>query len=53
MTSLVLQMFLIPLALSWVNLLLGIVVGHLYFFLTMQYPQEFGGRRLISTPQFL
>ena len=34
-------------------MLLGIVVGHLYFFLTMKYPQEFGGRSLISTPQFL
>ena len=34
-------------------MLLGIVIGHLYFFLTMKYPQEFGGRTLISTPQFL
>ena len=37
----------------WQAILLGIVIGHLYFFLTMKYPQEFGGRRLISTPQFL
>lgn len=37
----------------WDAMLLGIVVGHLYFFLTMKYPQEFGGRTLISTPQFL
>ncbi|XP_046464585.1 derlin-1-like [Daphnia pulex] len=33
--------------------LVGIVVGHLYFFLTMQYPQEFGGPLLLTTPQFL
>lgn len=32
--------------------LLGIVVGHLYYFLMYAYPQELGGPRLISTPQF-
>ena len=42
-----------PLFFRWPAILLGIVVGHLYFFLTMKYPQEFGGRRLIVTPQFL
>ncbi|KAF6197732.1 hypothetical protein GE061_008698 [Apolygus lucorum] len=31
--------------------LLGIIVGHLYFFLMYTYPQELGGPRLISTPQ--
>ncbi|WAR11357.1 DERL1-like protein [Mya arenaria] len=33
--------------------LLGIIVGHLYFFLMFKYPQDFGGVRLINTPQFL
>uniref|UniRef100_UPI00193A1AA1 derlin-1-like n=1 Tax=Styela clava TaxID=7725 RepID=UPI00193A1AA1 len=33
--------------------LLGIFVGHLYFFLKFKYPQDFGGRALLETPQFL
>ncbi|XP_050399051.1 derlin-1 [Patella vulgata] len=33
--------------------LLGIVVGHLYFFLMFKYPQDFGGARLINVPEFL
>lgn len=33
--------------------LVGIIVGHLYFFLAMQYPQEFGGPMLLNTPQIL
>lgn len=33
--------------------LIGIFVGHLYFFLMFKYPQDYGGARLISTPQFL
>ena len=33
--------------------IIGILVGHLYFFLMFKYPQDFGGRRFISTPQFL
>lgn len=33
--------------------LVGILVGHLYFFLNFQYPQEFGGPRLLQTPSFL
>lgn len=33
--------------------LLGIFVGHLYFFLKFKYPQDFGGRPLLETPQFL
>lgn len=33
--------------------LLGIIVGHLYFFLMFKYPQDFGGVRLLHTPQFL
>lgn len=33
--------------------LLGILVGHLYYFLTITYPQERGGSALIQTPQFL
>ncbi|CAL1270883.1 unnamed protein product [Larinioides sclopetarius] len=33
--------------------LLGILVGHLYYFLTFTYPQERGGTALIQTPQIL
>ncbi|MCL4129253.1 UNVERIFIED_CONTAM: hypothetical protein GTU68_002202, partial [Idotea baltica] len=33
--------------------LIGILVGHLYFFLAMKYPQDFGGSTLLQTPQFL
>lgn len=33
--------------------LIGIFVGHLYFFLMFKYPQDFGGSRFISTPAFL
>ncbi|XP_070574113.1 derlin-1-like [Ptychodera flava] len=33
--------------------LIGIVVGHLYFFLMFKYPQDFGGRQFLSTPQIL
>lgn len=33
--------------------LLGIIVGHLYFFLMFKYPQDFGGARLLNTPQIL
>lgn len=32
--------------------LIGILVGHLYFFLNFQYPQE-GGRQLLFVPSFL
>lgn len=32
--------------------LLGIFVGHLYFFLMFKYPQDFGGRQFLSTPNF-
>ena len=35
------------------NELLGIVVGHLYFFLAFKYPQDFGGAALLKTPEFL
>jgi len=35
------------------NEILGILVGHLYFFLMFKYPQDFGGRTFLSTPQFL
>lgn len=31
----------------------GILVGHLYFFLTFKYPQDFGGATLLNTPQIL
>ncbi|KAL1115521.1 hypothetical protein AAG570_007550 [Ranatra chinensis] len=33
--------------------LIGILVGHLYFFLMHTYPQEMGGPRLLSTPSIL
>ena len=33
--------------------LIGILIGHLYFFLTFKYPQDFGGPSLIATPEFL
>ena len=33
--------------------LVGILVGHLYFFLTFKYPQDFGGATLLRTPQIL
>ncbi|KAL5467442.1 hypothetical protein EMCRGX_G031666 [Ephydatia muelleri] len=38
---------------DWVTMLLGIVVGHLYYFITDTWPQYYGGRQFISTPQFL
>ncbi|XP_040563354.1 derlin-1 [Lepeophtheirus salmonis] len=31
----------------------GILIGHMYFFLTFKYPQDFGGPRLLATPQIL
>ena len=31
--------------------LIGILIGHLYFFLMFTYPQDFGGPSLLSTPQ--
>ncbi|KAI0218961.1 Derlin-1 [Lamellibrachia satsuma] len=33
--------------------LVGILVGHLYFFLMFKYPQDFGGFRFLKTPNFL
>ncbi|BET00338.1 Der1-like family [Nesidiocoris tenuis] len=33
--------------------LVGIIVGHLYYFLMYTYPREMGGPTLISTPQFI
>jgi len=33
--------------------LLGIIIGHLYFFLMYKYPGELNGPALISTPQIL
>ncbi len=33
--------------------LMGIFVGHIYYFFVHQYPLEFGGRQLISPPAFL
>ena len=33
--------------------LIGILIGHLYFFLMFKYPQDFGGPSLLATPQFL
>jgi len=33
--------------------LVGILIGHMYFFLMFKYPQDFGGPSLLSTPQIL
>lgn len=33
--------------------LVGIVVGHIYYFLVYQYPQEFGGTAFLNTPSIL
>lgn len=35
---------------SYLPDLVGILVGHLYFFLMFKYPQDFGGRQFLSTP---
>ncbi|CAG0883169.1 unnamed protein product [Cyprideis torosa] len=32
---------------------LGIIVGHLYYFLAFSYPQDFGGPSLLETPEFI
>ena len=32
---------------------LGIVAGHMYYFLKFTYPQEHGGPQLLNTPEFL
>lgn len=32
--------------------LMGILVGHLFYFLMFQYPQEYGGASLLHTPWF-
>jgi len=31
---------------------IGIVVGHIYFYVMYKYPQDFGGRQFIHTPAF-
>jgi len=31
---------------------IGIVVGHIYFYVMYKYPQDFGGRQFIQTPSF-
>ena len=33
--------------------MIGIVVGHLYYFVKYRYPQENGGVQLIQTPSIL
>lgn len=33
--------------------LLGIAVGHLYFFLMFKYPQDYSGAQLLNTPEIL
>lgn len=33
--------------------IIGILVGHLYFFLKFTYPQELGGRNLLETPSII
>lgn len=49
----VLFFFFFILGADWASMLMGIVVGHLYFFLAMKYPQEYGGRSILFTPQIL
>lgn len=36
-----------------INELIGILVGHTYYFVAFQYPQDHGTSPLIKTPQFL
>lgn len=38
---------------SFVNELIGNLVGHLYFFLMFKYPMDLGGRSFLSTPEIL
>lgn len=33
--------------------IVGILVGHLYFFLKFTYPQELGGSNFLDTPSFI
>ncbi|VDM42646.1 unnamed protein product [Toxocara canis] len=35
------------------NELIGILVGHSYYFLMFKYPQDFGGRAFLNTPEIL
>lgn len=35
------------------NELIGILVGHFYYFLMFKYPQDYGGRSFLTTPQIL
>lgn len=35
------------------NELIGILIGHLYFFIMFKYPQDFGGTAFLRTPQIL
>ena len=38
---------------SLLSHLVGILAGHLYFFVMYKYPQDFGGQVLIAAPQIL
>lgn len=38
---------------SFIDELIGNLVGHLYFFLMVKYPMDLGGRSFLSTPQIL
>jgi len=33
--------------------LIGILVGHLYFFMKYQYPEQYGGAPMLTTPQIV
>ena len=33
--------------------LLGVAVGHTYFFLMFKYPQDFNGVQILKTPEIL
>ncbi|KII66454.1 Derlin-1 [Thelohanellus kitauei] len=37
----------------WAAIFSGILVGHLYYFLTSVYPEEYNGPKLLKTPAFL
>lgn len=38
---------------SFISQLIGIFVGHVYFFLKFKYPIDFGGADWLTTPQFM
>lgn len=49
----VLMLFNLIIAGGGIMELMGIMIGHLYYFMVFKYPQEFGGPVLLSTPRIL